>query len=319
MGPCFGKPVRIEGDIVQIDRRGSYRSAYVQFKGIPKGRPFKIERLEHEQRDYFYIWVHVWRFEFRSEFPEAFPVLKRTGFHYLDKQLFDYINEHYEWDFDFVSGVGFLGGFNTKIGEVAQKMWAIRMQLKSDQCPLQGVVKRMINTLWGKSMSKDCYVYTREILGDRLMQTLKFNKRYVLGFKRIPDTELYRVHFVKPICVSFTRPQFGINILSWSCVSMHNLIDKIFLQRVFYSNTDCLVMTRDDAMALNSLFENKLIGTALGQMDFEFQEKARKFICISPRKYIFCFENGQFKVRFGPKEGNPEEYFERKYSELVEK
>jgi hypothetical protein len=54
-------------------------------------------------------------------------------------------------------------------------------------------------------------------------------------------------------------------------------------------------------------------------MDFEFQETARKFICLSPRKYVFCFDNAHFKVRFGPKAGDPEEFFERKYCELMEK
>jgi hypothetical protein len=307
--------VRVEGDIVQIDRRGSYCSAYVQFQGIPKGVPMVMEKIDPSEWDYFYICVEVNTFRHRSR-DDPYPALKRAGLRYLDKELFDYINAHYDWDYRWKSGVGFNQGFNTQIRDTAAKLWQLRMELKAEGSPLQAVVKRLINTLWGKSVEKDCFVYKRDVHVGRLLDTLRFNRRFILGFKMTKDhPDLYQVQFVKPVCASYTHPQFGVNVLSWSLVSMHSLIDVMPVCEVFYTNTDCLVLKRDKAEELNRLHNGNLIGTELGQMDFEFPETAKKFICLSAKKYIFCFTNGEFKVRLGPKGGDPEAYFERKYRE----
>jgi hypothetical protein len=180
-------------------------------------------------------------------------------------------------------------------------------------------MKGLINTLWGKSIAKDYLAYTKVYNRDQLLAMLEYNKGFVMGFKRIAGTENYTVKFVKPICIPYTHPQFGINVLSFSCTKMHSLIDMTEDGQIFYSNTDCIVMRRAQSEELNRMHNGSLIGLQLGQMQYEFTERARKFICLSPKKYIFCFKDGGFKVRYGPKEGDPEEYFEMKYRALMEK
>jgi hypothetical protein len=309
LGPAKGEKVRVEGDIVQIDRRGSYCAAYHDFQGIPRGAPITIRR-DLETYDYFYILVSVVSFSPKQDDP--FPLLKETGRMYMDKNLFDAIGRSYNWQWEFICGYGFEEGFNCTIQDVAAKLWRIRSELKEKGSPLQGVIKRLINSLWGKAIARDRLTYARVVAAEEIGDFVRRNSEFIFKLHKCDET--YKVQLVKPVVFSFRRPQFGVNVLSWSRLVMQDIIRQAVSNglMIYYSNTDCLVMKREEAEKLNE-FIGGLIGKDLGQFDYEFPQKATKFICLSARKYLFRFEDGTMKVRYSGDKQEPELWFEWKY------
>jgi hypothetical protein len=73
-----------------------------------------------------------------------------------------------------------------------------------------------------------------------------------------------------------------------------------------------------DVAVLESAMERFLSHGGLWMGDFvkEFKQISRKFICLSPRRYIHCFVNGEFKIPYGCKADDKEGYFERRYDRL---
>jgi hypothetical protein len=89
---------------------------------------------------------------------------------------------------------------------------------------------------------------------------------------------------------------------------------------VFYTNTDCLLFRLEDVEKVNAHRRGKLLGEELGQFTWEFSLPSRKFICLSQKKYLHCFDDGTVRVRFPPREVEAkdlEAWFERKYEEKV--
>jgi hypothetical protein len=253
---------------------------------------------------------------FAQQLYGPFPLLKATGLTYLDKVMFDAINQRYEWVYEWKSGFGFNEGFNTNICQVARKLWDIRRDLKHRGSLLQGVIKRMINSLFGKSIQKEKPTYKRDVPKVNLAGKLHRNQGFIFSVKPIKDNDVeMRVRLMTTVGAQYIRPQFGVNVLSYSRVSMQKLIDRaVCLEHpVYYSNTDCLVMTEEGAKQV--LEPIKMLGQELGKFADELPQPAEKFICLSARRYIFTFDRGEPKVRFGPKNGDPEEYFERKLLE----
>jgi hypothetical protein len=111
-----------------------------------------------------------------------------------------------------------------------------------------------------------------------------------------------------------------VNVSSYSRKVMQEMIYKAVDGSIpiYYSNTDCLLVREEDAASLfgpqgdpqgsrGELFPG---GSELG--DFALEHSSRKFICISPRKYIHCHKDGSYKFCYGPTKKNkdPEEYFD---------
>jgi hypothetical protein len=272
----------------------------------------------------YYICIDVEEFQYKlfqqhaeSE-RDPFPLLRKTGLLYLDRTMFEAIDQRYDRKYKFISGYMFERGCNMTINRVARALWAIR---ESIQPPiLKGVVKRMINTMFGKSIMREKLTWTMSYdLGDIPMFIRKGKLDDVFSIRRRGNK--YHVTRFKTMTQQWIRPQFGVNVLSHSRVMMQKYIDtaQTIPAIVFYVNTDCLVMRAGTEFELDDQCDRMLLGDALGRFSYEFEGKARKFICLSNKKYLFCFKDGTFKVRYGPKEGDPEEYFERKYREATEK
>jgi hypothetical protein len=253
-----------------------------------------------------------------GEFGDPFPLLRDVGFLYIDKVMFDAICQRYTWEYTWISGYGFNEGFSYNIHEVAQNLWDMRMELKGKGSPLQAVVKRMINSMFGKSIAREKLTRSVVLSQSALLKILnKRSKSHIFSFKKMRDGENYNVKFVNSIVMNWIRPQFGVNVLNWSRVSMQKMIDRVegMTATVYYVNTDCMVMHEGHIMHVNDVMGGELIGPRLGQFDWELPMTATKFVCISRRSYMFRFTDGTFKVRFGPKDENPEEWFDAKFEQ----
>jgi hypothetical protein len=277
-----------------------------------------MQEFKPREWDYFYVRLDVKSFQYLGEFGDPFPLLRAVGMQYMDKVMFDAICQRYTWEYTWISGYGFKEGFNYNIREVVQGLWKLRMELKAKGSPLQAVVKRMISSMFGKSITREKLTSNAVMGQDRLLNILnKRSKSHIFWFKKMRDGENYAVKFVNSIVMNWIRPQFGVNVLNWSRVSMQKEIDRAeaACAPVYYVNTDCMVMREGLINHLNVQLEGELIGPKLGQFDWELPMTATKFVCISRRSYMFRFTDGTYKVRFGPKDENPEEWFDAKFEQ----
>ena len=129
LNTAYDKPVYVEGDLIQIDKNGSYTSTYMNFEGIPKGKPKIIKDFKPNDYSYYFIKINVKSYTCKHN-TDAFPLIKQTGIMYLDKTMFDSINEHYNIEYDFMCGYYFDEGFNDNIKQLANDLYELRDELK---------------------------------------------------------------------------------------------------------------------------------------------------------------------------------------------
>jgi hypothetical protein len=164
--PRCNEPVKVEGEIIQLDRRGSYCAVYADFEGIPYGEPMVITKFKPDTGSsrYYYVCLDVEEFKyklFQQHAPserDPFPLLRKTGLLYLDKMMFEAIDARYDWKYKFISGYAFERGCNITINKVARALWAVREKIQPPI--LKPLVKRMINSLFGKSIMREKLTYT---------------------------------------------------------------------------------------------------------------------------------------------------------------
>jgi hypothetical protein len=158
----------------------------------------------------------------------------------------------------------------------------------------------------------------RTVEDDKLVKMLQRNAGYVYEMHRVSE-QTWQVALARPIVKAYRMSQFGVNVLSASIVGMHSILCEAHKMgvRILYTNTDCLCFQMDKKGVMM-----KWMGEGLGQFSEEFKSISRKFICLSKKKYLHCFEDGTFRVRFPPKnvaEEDLEAWFERKYLEKIGK
>jgi hypothetical protein len=137
------------GDIVQIDRNGSYPSTYASFKGIPLGKP-KSFYGQIPTCDYYFVQIQIFSYKCKH-CEDYFPILKSTGIQFYDKTMFELILERYYVDYKIIDGYAFDEGFNTNISEVTRRLYLDRKKFKDRGSDIQLIIKRMLNSMWGKS------------------------------------------------------------------------------------------------------------------------------------------------------------------------
>jgi hypothetical protein len=181
-----------------------------------------------------------------------------------------------------------------------------KMKTEATDPKMVRVLKNLMNSMWGKAMQKGYPIREKIVPNEKIEWYCNFQGSYVYSKKQInPDQWLVKI--VVPISADFTCPQFSVNVSSYSRKIMQEMIYKAVDMKIptYYSNTDSICLLEEDA---GKLFD----GNGLGDFVKEFQSPTRKFICISPKKYIHCFQDGTYKTCNGPRHGeDPEEYFEK--------
>ena len=222
LNTAYDKPVYAEGDLIQIDKNGSYTSTYMNFEGIPKGKPKIIQTFEPESYSYYFIKINIKAYTSKHN-ADAFPLIKQTGIMYLDKTMFESINEHYNIDYDFICGYYFDEGFNTNIKRLANDLYQLRDELKQQNSTLEKSVKQILNSLWGKCMSNK--VITRDYYKNKQQSQdfEEFNLDYIYKYKHLTD-DLTAYTCLKPFNEHFTIPQFSVYVLSYSRIFMNDII-----------------------------------------------------------------------------------------------
>ena len=285
---AFRKPVYAEGSLVQIDRNGSYTATYTEFAGIPKGVPKVINPEEwneiKQSATYYYILIDV--HSASSKHPEDRFEVITVGNVFIDKNMFEFVTQHYDIDYSFVSGYYFDSGFNSNIKRLSHDLWKLRQQLKSKGYRIESCIKTILSSLWGKAQSKRRITKDFVVKRDKMEDFIAYNETFLHKSAPIAD-DITIFSLLNPVTLHYIRPQFSTNVLSHSRTTLNNIFYRAADNNIpiYYSNTDSLVLNTSDLNKLNKLFGDNLLGNDLGQFKRE-RENICSFICLSPKKYI---------------------------------
>ena len=296
--PAYRKPVHVTGSLVQIDRNGSYTATYTEFEGIPKGAPKVIDperwsEIKHNATYYYVlIDVHSARCRHLDDRFELVTVGEITpqGGHgsatFIDRNMLEFIEQHYDIDYTFISGYYFDSGFNTNIKRLATDLYRLRQQLKRDGQRIESCIKTILSSLWGKAQPKRRITKEVSVTRDRLDDFVVYNKDFLSRSTPVTD-DVTIFSLLNPVTLHYTRPQFSTNVLSHARTTLNSIFYRAADNDIpiYYSNTDSLVLNTADLDKLNRLGGNDLIGDDLGQFKRE-RENICTFICLSPKKYI---------------------------------
>jgi hypothetical protein len=301
IGPAFNKPVRVEGDLVQFDRSGSYTSTYVRIQMLPIGEPHVITdfaAVKYTKAYFIKINLTYFRCLYRED---PFPMITETGIMYVDDIWLHSVNDHYYIEYYFISGYWFDEGPN-KLQQLARDLWDLRMKLKNSGDDVQIMIKRLLNCIWGKTMWRGKPVHDELIEPADLEQ---YVEEHPLIYSHRKSGAKTRVRLIKPVYQPWSRPQFGVIILSHARAVMQNIIYDAVERGidVYYCNTDSLLIRREQ------LPPNWIpMGDSLGSFHLEYEMK--KFICLSAKKHLRVYKDDTFHNTFGR---HSVEWFEEEY------
>jgi hypothetical protein len=327
LGAPHGKPIMVEGDLCQYDRKSSYPSVYTCFPGIPMGKPILIDgkaglselNEEYDASDpsdqcHFYVCLDIKSFSCLHQ-DDPYPLLTRPGLRYMDRTQYELIMKHYDVDYDFISGYYFKD-YNRGIGKLAMKLYLMRTQEGSE---VSLALKRLMNSMWGKAMAKGFPVRDKNIPASEVEAFCLSQYPYVYKRSLNPSGD-WLVRVVRPILADLSCPQFSVNVSSWSRKVMQETIYSAVDHDIpiYYSNTDCLCLREADVPRLGEVSGRKFLtaGAGAGLGDFVREYSSRKFICLSQRKFLHCLRGGGFHACYGPRSGDPEKYFIHLYNQV---
>ena len=296
--PAYRKPVHVTGSLVQIDRNGSYTATYTEFEGIPRGVPKVIDPemwLEIKcSATYYYVLIDVHsarcrHLDDRFELVTTGQITPQGGHGsamFIDRNMLEFIEQHYDVDYTFISGYYFDSGFNTNIKRLATDLYRLRQQLKHDGQRIESCIKTILSSLWGKAQPKRRITKEVSVTRDRLDDFVVYNKDFLSRSTPVTD-DVTIFSLLNPVTLHYTRPQFSTNVLSHARTTLNSIFYRAADNDIpiYYSNTDSLVLNTADLDKLNRLGGNDLIGDDLGQFKRE-RENICTFICLSPKKYI---------------------------------
>jgi hypothetical protein len=313
---CYKKPLKLNDiDIVQIDKNSCYPDAYKSFDGIPSGKPIIIDEFDPYCEEYYYVHVVINWFDCKHK-TDPFPLIHNCGNQFYDKTYFQSILKHYNVGYQFINGYKF-NEMNKCISELTTTLYNKRLEYKKNKYISQLVIKRLLNSLWGKSIEKQGKTYQVERNVNDIESFKRYNQHFIYSIKR-KDNDTYSCRLLKPILLNWNKPQFACNVLSYSRCQLHDLIYKAIDNdiNIYYCNTDSLTMTRNSLKKLNKLCDDKLLGNEIGQ--FSIEVESYEFIALSPRKNIHLLQNGEYRIRYPKIISDIDEFtfFERLYDKI---
>jgi hypothetical protein len=168
-------------------------------------------------------------------------------------------------------------------------------------------MKFLMNSFYGKAIQKPCPTYSVDITADKLEQFKYNNQNFLYSITKRNNT--YDCKLIKPLLVNYSLPQFACNVLSYSLMSMADLIYTAtdIDCEIFYINTDCLTLRKDDFDRLNEKYN--LLGNEMGK--FSIEVESNTFYAIAPYKTLHIRKDGTLRTRCFTKLPDPLNYFEK--------
>jgi hypothetical protein len=215
----------------------------------------------------------------------------------VDKTTLEDLIEFHQITFDIVRGYYFDEGFNTKIKQTIEYVFAERIKQKKLDNPSQEIYKLIMNSGYGKSIMKPVEEDTR-FFDDEKEADVFISRQYNWITKFVKFGSKTKVYRVKPLVEHFNICQVGTTILSMSKRIMNEVMclaeDKGL--ELYYQDTDSIHIKDKDIDTLATAFSEKydkvLIGKGMGQFHSDFEIKgctnifARRSIFLGKKSYI---------------------------------
>ena len=315
VSPAFGEVQDVSGDLCSIDKNGSYTSVYRDFDGIPCGKPKILQNFDNVNAyDMYYVYIDIRSMKCKHK-EDRFPTIARLGPNFVSKTVLINLLEHYEIEYEFISGYYFDEGFNTNIRRLAIDLYELREYYKSIGSRIEAVFKGILCTLWGKSTYKPKkFIHKTKDIED--FDKAKNKHGVFLYSSQQVNDKTVSFTLAKPLSLEYGIPQFSTNILSFSRTFMNDLYYRAadLDVPIYYSNTDCLLMNRSDIDKLD------IVGDKLGEFKIEYSDISRAII-ISAKKFLWIYKNGSIRCVYRKRKETDEEniaFFENLSRKLLD-
>lgn len=330
---CENTKQHRKGKVADYDAVSLYPSAMKRMRGMLLGKPKIILsdiyfRGENAEYDGFFVELKIKAINKALKFP-IISVITDKGIReftndvtvigdrsiFCDKETFDMMVEYHKIDYEFVRGYYFDEGVNDTINTVIETVFNNRLKAKKEGNPIQEIWKLIMNSGYGKSITKPHDTSTHYITGEEELD--KFVWRHydwisdaITAIPRDYGDDMYRVKKADAIHEHFNYCHIGIEILSMSKRIMSEVMvtaDDHNLD-ITYTDTDSIHINYDDVGKLEKLFYDKynrnLTGKGMGQfhIDFDLDDcegvHSDEFIGLGKKCYIDKLIGYKFNPKF---------------------
>jgi len=334
---CVNKKYKkkvITGKISDYDGVSLYPSSIYRLcreMGFPKGKAkrFIKEQLNTwQQKDYSILTVKITAvnkhqqmpfiahkgdgiINYNNEIPDEPIVIDKTT-------LEDYIKFH-DIEYELIDGVYWDEGFNTKMGDVIQRLFDERLRHKKlGNNATQNALKLMMNSAYGKTIMKksksEKTIIKRSDMAfkkgkwEKIEADISFRNYIWKNFHIIKSFRMVNEHFYEveqlKADFSYNRGHIGCSILSMSKRIMNEVFDVANDNEypIYYQDTDSLHIDLENVPKLEEAYGKKykreLNGKQLGQFHTDFnlagakgEIYATKSIFLGKKSYIDVLES----------------------------
>jgi len=297
-----------------FDAVSLYPSAMARLSGYLKGAPKLIATTDYEKlkatSSGFYVRAKVLKVGIKRDFP-LLSKINEKGIReftndlqdevvYIDNVSMEDAMQFQQCEFEIIDGYMFNEGFNPKIKESIQHLFNSRLEAKKVKNPVQGIIKLIMNSCYGKCALKEIADDTVYIQDSKFEQFISRHYNWIKESTVSHDGKSHRVTKVKPINSHFNRVHIGIQVLSMSKRIMNEVmcLSEDIGQRIYYQDTDSMHIMRQDvgplAVAFKQKYGRELIGKQLGQFHGDFDLDgcsnvySENFIALGKKSYIDC-------------------------------
>ena len=313
---CENTKQHRKGKVADYDAVSLYPSAMKRMRGFLKGKPKIITEFTPDYYDGFFVELKIKKVNKHLKFP-IISVINDKGIReftndtnvigdrsiFCDKETFDMMLEYHKIEYDFIRGYYFDEGVNNDINTVIETVFNNRLKAKKAGNPIQEIWKLIMNSGYGKSITKPHDTSTHYITGEEELD--KFVWRHydwindaITPIPREYGDDMYRVKKADAIHEHFNYAHVGIEILSMSkrimCEVMVSADDNNL--DITYTDTDSIHIKYDDVAKLEKVFFEKynrvLTGKGMGQFHIDFDLgkcsdiHSEEFIGLGKKCYI---------------------------------
>ena len=197
---------------------------------------------------------------------------------YIDRYALEDLEKYQQVEYQVIEGIYWDGGYNTRIGDLANELHNERCKFKSTNPALGNVLKLLMNSIYGKTIMKKSQERTVFISAKQVEDGYLYNNFGVLKEYEQITSNRYKV-VLQDFDDSYSLNHVGSAILSTSKVIMNEvfyIMDENKLP-MFYTDTDSIHMLDEDVTKLadgyRAHFNRDLIGKNLGQFHSDFDLK----------------------------------------------
>jgi hypothetical protein len=312
---CENTKQFVEGKIADFDAVSLYPSAMKAMDGFLMGMPNVIKDGDDwENASGYFVELKITDITKHRKFPMMSYINPKTGTRtfsddvskyedtiIVDKIMLNIWKEYHGVSYELIRGYMFNDGHNPQIKETIEEVFNERLKAKAQGNPIQEVWKLVMNSGYGKSITKphdekEIYKDEDEYLNHiaRYYNWVKQANPILSAHKK----QMWCIKEIDPISQHGNYAHIGIEILAQS---KRIMADVMYLAEdnninLYYTDTDSIHMDLGDVEKLGELFKNKfsreLIGKGMGQFHTDFELSgckdvySKRFIALGKKCYL---------------------------------